>query len=190
MWTCSLTARRPYVSLLMLIMSFRRLWRMKMYFLSVPKPNRKKKNQTRCLLRNAAPMCNTDGCEPDCLWFHRHCDPSARIHRVSAEMSAIPTCSQSVMLHVTAGTTARWSASSEVGVDVGPTGSIMPLDTPPTHTPPSQLWAHARQAVRSDITTSGPGAVFGTQADVSYETPLWEMLINSQFMADEFFETQ
>lgn len=43
-------------------------------------------------------------------------------------------------------------------------------------TTPHHLGDHARQAVRSHITTLGPGAVFGTQADVFYEIPLWEKL--------------
>lgn len=43
---------------------------------------------------------------------------------------------------------------------------------PPLAAPSTHPAAQARQAVRPRITTLGPGAVFGTQADVFCETPL------------------
>lgn len=68
-------------------------------------------------------------------------------------------------------------------MDVGPEGSIRPLIL----TTPHNLRAHARQAVRPHIKTLGPGAVFGTQADVFYETPpMGQATINLLFMPDSF----
>lgn len=184
MWTCPLNARPPYVTLLMLITSFKGLWRMKNYFLNVPKPQNIKISP-----RNAASMCNTDGCEPDCLWFHRHCD-SSQCQDTYSECRTVGRPYTFSVCHVISDCrddSADRRAQRWVWT-LGPRG--WSSFTTPSSSPSPIPGAHARQAVRSDITTSGPWAVFGTQADVFYETPLWEKLINSQFMADEFVETQ
>lgn len=92
---------------------------------------------------------------------------------INAEMSAVPTCFQSVMLYLTPGMT---TLIAELRGGCGCWAYRLDrASQPPLHHHHHPA-AHARQAVRPHITTLSPGAVFGTQADVFYETPLWEKL--------------
>lgn len=98
---------------------------------------------------------------------------------MSADISDVPMCFQSVMLYLTPGMITLIAGLR------GGCGGVFGLQDQFTNPPNQQLMLDKLSGH-----TSQHWAVFGTQADVFYETPQWEKLQLIQVMADEFLRTQ